>query len=54
VFWGTAQRFDEDYRLYVVANCKTEPELQLIQDPGSKLAPKEEVGVIRYMVTQGD
>ena len=38
--------------LYVVVNCKTKPELYLIQDPGSKLSPKEEVSVVRYMIGQ--
>ncbi|MBI2806091.1 MAG: DUF3883 domain-containing protein [Planctomycetes bacterium] len=52
--WIKAQRFGKDYWLYVVVNCKTKPELYLIQDPASKLNPKEEVSVVRYMVTQSD
>ncbi|MGO9108687.1 MAG: hypothetical protein ACLP9L_05590 [Thermoguttaceae bacterium] len=44
----------EDYWLYVVVNCKTQPELYLIQDPASKLNPKEEASVVRYMVGQDD
>ena len=52
--WIKAQRFGKDYWLYVVVNCKTKPELYLIQDPASKLSPKEEVSVVRYMVGQGD
>ena len=51
---GEAQRFSEDYWLYVVVKCKTRPELHLIQDPASKLSPKEEVSVVRYMVGQAD
>ena len=48
--WIKAQRFREDYWLYVVVNCKSNPELHIIRDPGSKLNPKEEVSVVRYMV----
>jgi superfamily II DNA or RNA helicase len=52
--WIKAQRFGKDYWLYVVVNCKTKPELYMIQDPASKLNPKEEVSVVRYMVAQAD
>jgi superfamily II DNA or RNA helicase len=52
--WIKAQRFGQEYWLYVVVNCKTNPQLHLIQDPASKLHPKEEVSVVRYMVGQGD
>ena len=52
--WIKAQRFGKDYWLYVVVHCKTNPQLYLIQDPASKLHPKEEVSVVRYMVGQGD
>ena len=52
--WIKAQRFGKDYWLYIVVNCKTQPELHLIQDPASKLSPKEAVSVVRYMVGQAD
>jgi len=52
--WIKAQRFGKDYWLYIVVNCRTEPELHMIQDPASKLSPKEEVSVVRYMVGQQD
>jgi hypothetical protein len=52
--WIRAQRFGKDYWLYVVVNCKSNPQLYLIQDPASKLHPKEEVSVVRYMVGQRD
>ncbi len=52
--WIKAQRFGEQYWLYVVTNCKTEPVLHLIQDPAAKLAPKEEVSVVRYIVGRDD
>jgi hypothetical protein len=52
--WIKAQRFGQEYWLYVVVNCKTNPQLYLIQNPASKLHPKEEVSVVRYMVGQGE
>jgi hypothetical protein len=50
--WIKAQRFGKDYWLYIVVNCKEKPELFQIQDPGSRLSPKEEVSVVRYVVGQ--
>lgn len=50
--WIKAQRFGKDYWLYVVVNCKSKPELYLIQDPASKLNPREEVSVVRYLIGQ--
>jgi hypothetical protein len=52
--WIKAQRFGKDYWLYVVVNCKTKPELHLIQDPASKLHATEEVSVVRYLIGQED
>jgi superfamily II DNA or RNA helicase len=52
--WIKAQRFGSAYWLYIVVNCGTNPELFMIQDPASKLNPKEEVSVVRYMVGQAD
>lgn len=52
--WIKAQRFGQEYWLYIVVNCKSNPQLYLIQDPASKLHPKEEVSVVRYMVGQRD
>lgn len=52
--WIKAQRFGKEYWLYVVVNCKEKPELFLIQDPASKLNPKEEVSVVRYMISLSD
>jgi Domain of unknown function (DUF3883) len=52
--WIKAQRFREQYWLYVVSNCRSRPELSLVQDPASKLTPREEVSVVRYLVGQSD
>lgn len=48
--WIKAQRFGDQYWLYVVTNCKSKPELHLIRNPATKLTPKEEVSVVRYMI----
>ncbi len=52
--WIKAQRFLKEYWLYVVVNCKTKPELYRIQDPASKLSPREELSVVRYVVGSDD
>jgi superfamily II DNA or RNA helicase len=52
--WIKAQRFGDEYWLYVVTNCKTNPELHRIQDPASKLEPVEEVNIVRYMIDSKD
>jgi superfamily II DNA or RNA helicase len=48
--WIKANRFKDNYWLYVVANCVAKPELYLIQDPASKLKPDQVVEVTRYVV----
>jgi superfamily II DNA or RNA helicase len=48
--WIKAQRFGKQYWLYVVVNCRSGPELNLIQDPANKLHPREEMSVVRYMI----
>jgi hypothetical protein len=52
--WIKAQRFGEDYWLYIVVNCRSDPKLHMIRNPASKLHPKEEISVVRYMVAQQD
>ncbi len=47
--WFKAQRFGDDYYLYVVLNAATRPELYIIQNPGARLKP-EEVVEVRYRV----
>ena len=37
-----------------VTDCKSEPKLHMIQDPGSKLRPKEAVKIVRYMLARND
>jgi len=52
--WIKAQRFGKDYWLYIVVNCRSNPELHMIQDSAAKLDSREQVSVVRYMVGQTD
>ena len=49
----TAQRMQQDYWLYVVFNCATQPEVNLIQDP-AKMGWEPVVTVEHYRVTLGE
>jgi superfamily II DNA or RNA helicase len=48
--WIKAQRFGDDYWLYIVVDCKTEPRLYVLQNPAAVLRPEEELEVVRYIV----
>jgi len=48
--WLMAQRFKEEYWIYVVVNAANSPELYLIQDPFAKLEPNKVVDIVRYVV----
>ena len=48
--WIKAQRFGADYWLYIVVNCKTEPQLYVLHNPAAVLRPEEELEVVRYIV----
>jgi superfamily II DNA or RNA helicase len=48
--WIKAGRFGVDYWLYIVVNCRTEPQLYVLQDPAAVLRPEEELEVVRYIV----
>jgi len=52
--WIKAQRFGTDYWVYIVTDWKSEPKLHMIQDPASKLTPKAEVSIVRYIVDDTD
>lgn len=47
--WFKAERFGQDYYLYVVLNAATQPQLYIIQDPAANLRPEERLEV-RYRV----
>lgn len=48
--WFKANRFKNDYFLYVVMNAARKPQLYIIQNPAENLKPKEKVEVVRYIV----
>jgi len=48
--WIKAGRFGDDYWLYIVADCKAEPQLYVLQNPAAVLRPEEELEVVRYIV----
>jgi superfamily II DNA or RNA helicase len=48
--WLMAQRFKDEYWLYVVVNAKSNPKLYVIQNPASKLNPNEEIDIVKYIV----
>jgi len=50
--WFKAQRFKDDYYLYVILNAATNPELIVIQNPAERLNPEERVEVVRYIVSE--
>lgn len=52
--WFKAQRFQEDYYLYVVYNAATEPRLHIIQDPAANLEPEERIESVRYLLKPKD
>ena len=53
--WFKAQRFGEEYYLYVVTNAGTEsPELYVIKNPASTLKPDQQIEVVRYLVSFAD
>ena len=45
-----ARRFKEQYWLYIVANATTNPALYIINNPAEKLAFREKVEVVRFIV----
>lgn len=48
--WLKAQRFRNEYYLYVVYHAATRPQLRIIQDPAAALQPAERIEVVRYVV----
>ncbi len=49
--WVMAQRFGDEYWLYVVENAAIRPILYTLQNPAAKLQPEEEIEIVRYIVT---
>ena len=49
--WLMAQRFGEEYWLYVVENAVTQPRLYTIQNPAAKLHAQQVIETVRYVIT---
>jgi superfamily II DNA or RNA helicase len=52
--WINAEKFGENYYLYVVYNSKTNPELKIIKNPYKHLKPTEIYESVRYLVSKED
>ncbi|MBI2487426.1 MAG: DUF3883 domain-containing protein [Deltaproteobacteria bacterium] len=50
--WFKANRFKEDYFLYVVMNATTIQQLIIIQNPAARLQPEERVEVVRFIFSK--
>jgi len=48
--WFKAQRFGDDYYLYVVFNAAKSPQLFIIQNPTKNLNPDAKIEMVRYFV----
>ncbi len=49
--WTMARRLGSEYWLYVVTACTSNaPQIHVIQDPATKLQPREEHEIVRYIV----
>lgn len=52
--WFKAQRFGNDYYLYVVFNAGSKPVLHIIPNPAEVLKPEEKVEIVRYLVDENE
>jgi len=52
--WFKAQRFKNDYYLYVVFNAASTPDLKIIQNPVENLNALEKVETVRYLISSND
>jgi len=52
--WFKANRFGNDYFLYVVLDAASQPTLRIIQNPARNLTPREEPVEVRYVVPLDD
>ena len=48
--WFKANRFQDDYYLYVILNAVTSPELYIFQNPAKNLKPEEKIEAVRYLI----
>ncbi|MCZ7603142.1 MAG: helicase-related protein [Melioribacteraceae bacterium] len=47
--WFKAQRFGEDYYLYIVLNAASKPQLHIVRNPAKHLTPEQKIDV-RYII----
>ena len=52
--WFKAQRFGNDYYLYVVYNAATNPELHIISNPAGTIKTEEKVEIVRFFVNDNE
>ena len=52
--WFKAQRFGDDYYLYVIFNASASPQLFIIQNPAKNLKPKAKIEMVRYFVEKDE
>lgn len=50
--WFKAQRFGDDYYLYVVFNASSHPELFIVRNPAVNLDAMEKIELVRYVVDE--
>ncbi|MCX7845769.1 MAG: helicase-related protein [Dictyoglomaceae bacterium] len=50
--WFKAQRFEDDYYLYVIYNAISKPELLIIQNPTKNLKAEEKIEIVRYILNE--
>jgi superfamily II DNA or RNA helicase len=48
--WMVANRFGDNYWLYIITNALANPKLHIIQNPAAQLKAIKEVEVVRYLV----
>jgi len=48
--WFKAQRFQDDYYLYVVVNAPTNPEMYINQNPANSMEIKKKIKIVRYYI----
>ncbi|MCX8063739.1 MAG: helicase-related protein [Candidatus Hydrogenedentes bacterium] len=52
--WFKAQRFGDDYYLYVVFNTSSNPELIIFRNPAQIFKPEEKIELVRYIINYSD
>ena len=48
--WFKAQRFGDDFYLYIIVNAASRPELFIIHNPAKFITPHQRIEVVRYFI----